>query len=246
MKPCITVSFSKPRVRQLVSLIGISVFLFATSFATSTVIAGRRKRFNPQVRNAPTQASAAGGKRGCPGDKGIPLTLLSPQTYVGETASKRPTFAWYMPKPDKAIFAIYEVEPNRQKKQVVQNEEINASQGINKFALTQTHPELLPGKRYFWQIAIRCPNGSTYQASEFEIVKASVKGRNLVSNNNMQTIDTLAEAGLWYEAFAEAIKLAPSGKLDANGAGLILDLADSETYSSEPERIKHLQEIAKQ
>ena len=60
-----------------------------------------------------TRGGTAGSRDGCEGE-GIPVTALAPLSHVGQTASTRPTFAWFVPdsttKPVE--FRLYEYDSN--------------------------------------------------------------------------------------------------------------------------------------
>lgn len=226
--------FKRHNQRRLASIIILGVFLCVASEAFA------KGKYKPRNRKPPVTRTNVGASRGCPGDEGIPLTSLAPQTFVGETASKRPTFAWYASNSRPVILDLYEFEPSGNKPiPIVEDIEIPTSKGVNKFTLTSTIPELQPGKTYIWQITVRCPNGDTSEPSRssFKVIKTSASA-------NITTIDAFAREGLWYEALDKALQLPPPGKLGKEGASLVQELAQLENPQDSPDRIKYLQEIA--
>ncbi|MBD6617222.1 DUF928 domain-containing protein [Komarekiella sp. 'clone 1'] len=238
---------SKANQRRLVSIFTLSLFLL--------VIPEANAKFKPRTRKTPSEHSRAGGSRGCPGDGGIPLTLLAPQTYVGETASKRPTFAWFMSTARTVDFMLFEVKPKQLPQIVMKAEELNSSPGVNKFAFPSTQPELTVGKEYFWQISMLCPSGLAFVRAEFQVVNIplALKGSIKSASNSTQKVTYLAEQGLWYDAFAEALKYSNQGKLGELGSNLIQELIEHENVESKlnvsetiNRRIKNLQLISQQ
>ncbi|WP_193198004.1 DUF928 domain-containing protein [Nostoc sp. MG11] len=235
---------AKTNQRRLVSIFTLSLFLFVIPEAIA--------KFKPRTRKPPKEYSLGGGSRGCPGDVGIPLTLLAPQTYVGETASKRPTFAWFMSTARTVDFMLFEVKPNQNPQVVVKMEELNSSPGVNKFVVPSTQPELTMGKAYFWQISMLCPNGLAYERAEFEVMNIPLALKESIkpANNSTKKVTHLAEQGLWYDAFAEALKYSSQGKLGELGSNLIQELIEHENTGNKPNdsekinsRIKNLQLI---
>ncbi|MBW4688782.1 MAG: DUF928 domain-containing protein [Komarekiella atlantica HA4396-MV6] len=238
---------SKANQRRLVSIFTLSLFLW--------VIPEANAKFKPRTRKTPKEYSGSGGSRGCPGDVGIPLTLLAPQTYVGETTSKRPTFAWFMTKAHTVDFMLFELKPNQQPQIVMKTEELNSLPGVNKFVVPSTQPELTVGKEYFWQISMLCSNGLAFERAEFQVVNIplALKGSIKSTSNSAQKVAHLAQQGLWYDAFAEALKYSSQGKLGELGSNLIQELIEHESIENEPnmsetinKRIKNLQLISQQ
>ncbi|NDJ21133.1 DUF928 domain-containing protein [Nostoc sp. B(2019)] len=219
---------AKTNQRRLVSIFTLSLFVFVIPEAIA--------KFKPRTRKPPSEHSRAGGSRGCPGDGGIPLTLLAPQTYVGETASKRPIFAWFMSTARTVDFILFEVKPKQLPQIVMKAEELNSLPGVNKFVVSSTQPELMVGKEYFWQISMLCPSGLTFVRAGFQVVNIplALKGRINSASNSTQKITYLAEQGLWYDAFAEALKYSSQGKLGKLGSNLIQELIKHERVEDKP------------
>lgn len=230
---------AKANQRRLVSIFTLSLFLWVTPEAIA--------KFKPRTRKPPSPYSSRGGSRGCPGDGGIPLTLLAPQTYVGETASKRPTFAWFTSTARTVDFILFELKPNHKLQIVMKAEELNSIPGVNKFVVPSTQPELTVGKEYLWQISMLCPSGLAFVRAEFQV--ANIKS----TGNSTQKVADLAEKGLWYDAFAEALQYSSQGKLGELGSNLIQELIDDESIENKANdseatnrHIKNLQLIYQQ
>ena len=167
----------------------------------------------------------------------MPLTILASRNYVGRTISRHPTFAWFVPrdsasKPMK--FTIYELVPGGKPKEV-RRISLQSSSGIMKLSpLLENEPGLQPGKEYFWQVVIHCdpdnPSGDLVSEASVEVVgmPTAVQSKLNKAVNSVEKANIYAEAGLWYNALDEALKLAEASKLGVAGATLLNDLAQSE------------------
>ncbi|MBE9167848.1 DUF928 domain-containing protein [Pleurocapsales cyanobacterium LEGE 06147] len=211
-------------------------------FLTPAAIAG----FAPRNRKPASDYSRTGGSRGCPGEA-IPLTLLAPKTYVGYTAASHPTFAGFISSSAPIEFRLFEFESNGLLKQLGSPITKQVGEGIFQISLPENQPGLTTGKKYLWQIAIRCPDTAFIARSEFQVIEMplTVKNTLLSTIDVSQRVDIYAEADLWYEALAEALKLAEPGKLGRVGSTLVQNLGQSEfTGDKKRERIQYLQAIA--
>ncbi|BAY09896.1 DUF928 domain-containing protein [Calothrix sp. NIES-2098] len=199
----------------------------------------------PPNQKPPSDYSTSGGSRGCPEEQ-IPLTILAPQTYVGHTASKHPTFAWFSYSPHDTEFRLFEFDAQGSPKALGEPITLQAVKGINKYSLPENQPGLAVGKRYLWQVNISCPGGTLIQRAEFMVVDMPLDSNSNQSKtaNNSQKAQSYAEKGLWYEALEEALKQAPQGKLGEMGTTLVQSLAQSEKSGEIQQRIENLQAIA--
>ncbi|MBF2017368.1 MAG: DUF928 domain-containing protein [Rivularia sp. T60_A2020_040] len=186
--------------------------------------------YSPQRRNPPKESSRVGGSRGCPGEGNIPLTvLLAPHTFVGKTASVRPTLAWFASKPEKTEIHLYEFGSNDKMHQTIAIAKIHKSQtraGINKFKLPPDKA-LTAGKHYLWQVLVQCTDGSNFiQEAEFEIVQKSgtLEAQLFNVTDSSQRANIYARNELWYEALEEALKIYRQGQLGKIDSELIKDL----------------------
>ncbi|MEB3218468.1 MAG: DUF928 domain-containing protein [Nostocales cyanobacterium 94392] len=209
--------------RRLLSGLLLSSLIFLPTVALANYSPSRSRR------NPPKEDSRAGGTRGCQGEEKTPLTvLLAPHTFVGKTASVRPTLAWFASKPEETEIHIYEFGSNN-KMRTVDIQKINKSQtraGINKFKLPQDKA-LTPGKQYLWQVSIQCTDGSyLMQKAEFEVVQKPQTLEAQLSNvmDSNQRANIYAQNELWYEALHEALKISPQGQLGKIDSELIKDL----------------------
>lgn len=194
----------------------------------------------------------------------MPLTVLASRNYVGQTISRRPTFAWFVPydsasKPMQ--FTLYEWVPDSKPKQVRQMS-WQSSPGIMTLSpFPDSELGLQPGKEYRWQVVIHCdpdnPSGDLVGEASIEVVEMppTVQTKLDRAVNSVEKANIYAEAGLWYNALGEALKLAEAAKLGKVGSTLVKDLAQSEVPKTIPElspnernatqqRTDHLKQIA--
>lgn len=174
----------------------------------------------------------------------MPLTVLASRNYVGRTISQHPTFAWFVPRDSASKsmqFTIYEWVPGGKPKEV-RNRSLPSSPGIMKLSpFSDSEPGLQPGKEYSWQVVIHCdpdnPSGDLVSEATIEVVgmPAAVQSKLNTAVNSAQKANIYAEAGLWYNALDEALKLAQASKLGEVGSTLLNDLAQSEAPQTAPE-----------
>lgn len=207
--------------RKLLSGLLLSSIIFFPTVALA--------KYSPIKRVPPKESSRSGGKRGCPGEEKISLTVLAPHTFVGKTASVRPTLAWFSSKPQETEVHVYEFDRNNKVSRTVAIAPISKSQtkaGINKLKLPQNN-KLTPGKKYLWQVSIPCVNGGNFmQKAEFEVVQQSGKLKTQLSNvaSSSQKVNVYARNDLWYEALEESLQVSHQGKLGAVSLNLLNDL----------------------
>ncbi len=215
---------------------------------------------------APTgRRSGTGTTRGCSGED-MPLTVLASRRYVGRTISGHPTLAWFVPhgSASKPIeFTLYEWGLDGKAKKV-RKMSLQSSPGVMKLSpFSANEPGLQPGKEYLWQVLIRCdpdnPSGNLVSEASIEVVKMPTNILQSKLNkaiNGVEKANIYAQAGLWYDALGEALKLAQAPKLGELGSILLNDLAKSEALQTtselpptEPDaaekQIETLQQIAR-
>ncbi|MGF1673907.1 MAG: DUF928 domain-containing protein [Rivularia sp. (in: cyanobacteria)] len=214
----LTIKFTN---RRLLSGLLLSSLIFLPTVALAN--------YSPPKTNPPKDNSTVGGSRGCPAEENTPLTVvLAPHTFVGKTASERPTLAWFASKPEKTEIHIYEFGSNNKitTVHIKKIEKFETRAGINKFKLPQ-NKALTPGKQYLWQVLIQCSDGSYLrQKAEFEVVQKPQTLEAQLSNvmDSNQRANIYARNELWYEALEEALKISRQGKLGKIDSQLIKDL----------------------
>lgn len=169
-------------------------------------------KYVPRNKKPPNENTRVGGSRGCPGEDKIPLTVLAPHTFVGKTASLRPTLAWFASKSEETEVHVYEFGANDKINRTIEIAKVEKSQiksGANKFKISQSKA-LKPGKQYLWQVSISCADGSFFtQKAEFKVINKSKILETQISNakNISQKAYTYALNGLWYEALEEVLNI---------------------------------------
>lgn len=205
-----------------------------------------------QRREPPSDYSRAGGSRGCP-EEAIPLTVLAPSTFVGETTSVRPTLTWFASKPQPTEFRLFQLDENTSTpKRIGVPITLQSKSGINQLPLPQQQPALTVGTAYIWQVSIDCPDNSPFiQRAEFRVVQkpAVLDGKLSRVANNSHKAYIYAEQDLWYEALEEAFKVAPQGKLGQVGSNIVQNLAQSDSFIPEqlkPDKLEDLKQEIQQ
>lgn len=229
---------------KLTMICTLSIGLIATS-AHAAFVPGNQK---PAPK---TRRSDAGTTRGCSGGE-LPLTILASRQYIGRSTAQQPTFAWFVPRDSASKpmrFALYEWVPNGKPK-AVREITLQSSPGIMKLSADLA---LQAGKTYLWQVIIQCdpdnPSGDLVSEGNIEIVAMPVEVQSKLdrASNGTEKARIYAEAGLWYDALSEALKLSETSKLGAVGSALINDLAQSEASGApmkDAKQIATLKQIA--
>ncbi|HEY9796121.1 MAG TPA: DUF928 domain-containing protein [Leptolyngbyaceae cyanobacterium] len=215
----------------------LSLALIVTPAALADYVPGDQKPVPPE------RISDGGTTRGCSGG-GMPLTVLASRNYVGRTISQHPTFAWFVPgdSASKSMqFTIYEWVPGGKAKEV-RKMSLQSSLGIMKLSpFSENEQGLQPGKEYSWQVVIHCDpdnrSGALVSEASIEVVgmPATLQSKLNKAVNSAEKANIYAQAGLWYNALDEALKLAQASKLGEVGSTLLNDLAQSEAPQTTPE-----------
>ncbi len=199
-----------------IALVSSWIFLFFLSL-TSVGLA----QYNPPADDRPPpkeKTQSAGSRGGCDLKGEIPLTLLAPQSHVGQTASTHPSFAWFIPDSQSfpLTLTIYEYDESLDLPTPIFKVNLKSSPGIMKFSMPKEQPGLKVGRRYIWQVAIICnPNRPS---------------RDLVANAEIDVVEIDASSGssLWYDRLTAALESSGNGKLSSEASALLADLAEIE------------------
>jgi hypothetical protein len=234
---------------KLVTSCTLSLALIVTPAALASYTPGDQKP-------VPSDRKSDGGTtRGCSGGD-MRLTVLASRNYVGRTISQHPTFAWFVPRDSASKpmqFTIYEWVPGGKPKEV-RKMPLQSLPGIMKLSpFSDSEPGLQPGREYRWQVVIHCdpdnPSGDLVSEASIEVVgmPATLQSKLNKAVNSVEKANIYAEAGLWYNALDEALKLAQVSKLGEVGSTLLNDLAQLEAPQTTAELpSKELDAIAKQ
>lgn len=214
-----------------------------TSLLLAVTQAALAEYKQPPEQRSPSGYSQSTATRGmCDrSGEGPPLTVLAPHKHVGQTATVRPTFAWFVPnsRPLPMEFTLREYVPGSKPKLAQKMKvSLQSTPGIMKLTLPSDEPGLVMGKRYIWQVAISCdrnkPSKDLVANAEIEVVEMSpaLKRQLSTTMDRLKMADFYASAGLWYDALREALGPAEDSRLREVASTLLEDLANLE----QPER----------
>ena len=203
-------------------------------------------RYTPPQNASKPKDTGTNTTRGdsCEANSPPGLTALVPFSHVGETISGHPTFTWFVPDspPSPLEFRLF-----TRTGQLLYRTEMQSQPGIMSVSLPSNLPQLSIGQSYQWQVALVCdPNelsSNLVAAAEIQVVQpaASLQSQLAAAQTPQHRIDLYAEAGLWYDAMAEARKASETSQNQA----AVLELLDA-LASSEAEPLKDWSDRLKQ
>lgn len=173
-------------------------------------------------------------------DKTLPLVILAPISYVGQTFSTTPTFVWAYGNPDhnyQINFRLFEFDeqgnPHNRGKPII----INSKGGIITLPFQSEMSPLELGKKYLWQISVNNSQQKLiWQRAEIKVVKMPFNLANQITNLNLEKsekAELYAKYGFWYDALTESLPSSFTGELGNLGQDLVCNLAELENiYSS--------------
>ncbi|WP_333451990.1 DUF928 domain-containing protein [Microcoleus sp. K5-D4] len=229
--------------RRTVYSAGIASLMLSISFWVAPVALA--KYTPPQNPSKPKETGTNTTRSSsCEGNSSARLTALVPFSHVGVTISGHPTFTWFVPDspPRPLQFRLF-----TRTGQLLYRTEMQSQPGIMSVALPSNLPQLLIGQSYQWQVVLVCdpddPPSNVVAAAEIQVVQpaASLQSQLAAAQSPQRRIDLYAEAGLWYDAIAEARKASETSQSQA----AVLELLDS-LASSEAEPLKDWSDRLKQ
>jgi hypothetical protein len=223
----------------------LGLFLLAAPHASADYIP-------PSEPSSPQESTGSTGRRGgCSGEAETELTALAPQSYVGQTISTYPTFAWFIPdaQPFQVEFHLYEYSSGN--RQLIQKIDLQSSPGIMTWSLPPEQPGLSIGQRYIWQVVVHCnpnrPSSALVAEAEIEVVETSsdLEIELDAAPDGFARARLYGEAGLWYDAFSEVLAAGQSTAARDAKLGLLNNLVNSEVVieTSIQEQQERLTEI---
>ena len=220
--------------RQTIYSIGIASLLLSVALWIAPVALAKYRP--PKIPSAPKDTMSGASRGGCESNASVGLSPLVPFSHVGQTSTQHPTFTWFVPDrtPHPLQFRLF-----TRTGQPLYRTEIQSQSGIMSVALPLDQPELTTGQSYRWQVVLVCdpnvPSRNVVVAAEIEVVKpaASLQTQLAAAPTPQQQSDLYAEAGLWYDALAAALKASGT----AQNQSVVLDLLDS-LASSEAQPLK--------
>lgn len=194
------------------------------------------KSYVPPPPNSGYQAPAPGGgvrTFGCDSPANLPLLALAPQFHQGQTSSRRPTLAWYVPGDVAGTLAIQVFrgqvsDLERESEPPLFDETLTSRAGIMTWTVPQ---DLAVGETYVWRVVLVCdsnrPSLNLRDVAEFVIVAPSVAR----SADPVRDAQQMAESGLWYDAMALTLSSPASPQLRSLRISMLETLADLESRS---------------
>ncbi|MEG4940685.1 DUF928 domain-containing protein [Microcoleus sp. F4-D5] len=221
--------------RRTIYSAGIASLMLSVSIWIAPVALA--KYTPPKKPSAPKQTSPNTTRGGsCEANSAAGLTVLVPFSHVGETISQHPTFTWFVPDrtPHPLQFRLFSSTG-----QALYRTQMQSQPGIMQFSLPPNLPQLSIGQSYKWQVVLVCdrnvPSRNVVAAAEIQVVQPaeSLQTQLAAAQTPQQRIDLYAQAGLWYDAIAEARKASETSQNQA----AVLELLDA-LASSEAEPLK--------
>jgi len=169
--------------------------------------------------------------RTCEANSSARLTALVPFSHVGETISGHPTFTWFVPdRTSRPLqFRLF-----TRTGQLLYKTDMESQPGIMSVALPPNLPQLSIGQSYQWQVVLVCdrniPSMNVVATAEIQVVQPAeaLQTQLAAAQTPEQRIDLYAEAGLWYDAIAEARKASETSQNQTPVLELLDSLANSE------------------
>ncbi|RZM76565.1 DUF928 domain-containing protein [Leptolyngbya iicbica] len=183
----------------------------------------------PSDLKNPREDHTGGGVLGC-GDE---VAAIAPRlNSIGLTASTTPTFVWYnfSDDNDPIEFQLYRYEPDGSFTEIEIAQFDESQQGFMAYTLP---PEaaLTEGETYLWQVVLYCDSAfeqpGQYTSADIEVVELPPELASNLPTDAVERSRAYAQAGLWYDAFAEVYD-AQTPEAMALREALLLDLADLE------------------
>ncbi|PSN13075.1 hypothetical protein C7293_17475 [filamentous cyanobacterium CCT1] len=165
----------------------------------------------PKDADAPSGSTGSSGVRGCLDASGA-MVILAPRSHVGQTTSTRPTVSWAMTdtQPFAMQVRLYQLSHTGERT-LVEQLSLETTPGFMQATLPSSQPALEPGHRYLWQVIVLCnpnrPSSALVDEVEMDVVPlpSGLESALAQVDNPEAQADLYAEAGLWYDALAQAI-----------------------------------------
>lgn len=192
----------------------------------------------PKEQEAPsnyTRSATAGhrGSRHSPTDS--PLTLLAPQTHIGQTTLTHPTFAWFVNEPENILqleFRLFEYDESGKPSQLVKTLiPSRQSSKIQTITLSENESGLKVGRKYLWQVTVYRRDSSIVSQTRADLKVVKTPDSLESFPNATSSVNTYASASLWYDALQQA--MAAKTTEVAQIANLLEQLAHIEAASLE-------------
>jgi hypothetical protein len=236
--------------RRTVYFTGIASLMLSVSLSIAPVALAK---YTPPPNPSKPKETGTNTTRGgsCEGDSSAVLTALVPFSHMGQTISGHPTFTWFVPdRTSRPLqFRLF-----TRSGQLLYKTEMESQPGIMSVALPSNLSQLSIGQSYQWQVVLVCdpnvPSRNVVAAAEIQVVApvASLQSQLAAAQTPQQRIDLYAQAGLWYDAIAEARKVSETSQNQAPVLELLDSLAGSEAQPLKDwsDRLKQIRAIEQQ
>lgn len=231
----------------------MSSLMLASSVA---IMSAALAEYQPPDNQKPPsgKTSSTFTRDGCQGNQSTSLTALAPQEHVGQTASTRPTFAWFIPdsQPYPIEFRLNEHTPDG-KREILLRKELQSEPGIMVLSLSEEEIELSVGQRYSWQVIVFCnpnrPSSALVVGADVDVVEMPLTLANHLSatNNSVERANLYAQSGLWYDALGQVLETREVFSPNQFELTLLEDLAQVEgSESVHSQRLRQIIEAEQQ
>lgn len=187
----------------------------------------------PNPRLLLMRTTGGGARGGCLKSTPVSISLLVPNDHVGQTASERPTFSWYVSNPTSESvpmqFAL--VEPGVAQPLLVKSLKADKT-GLVQLELSKNAPELQPEKKYRWTVSLTCnaqrPSENVYAMGWVKRVTATANQAKAITESGSDNERALvyAQSGLWYDALTTMSKAYQANPQDPSTFESFVSLLD--------------------
>jgi hypothetical protein len=232
---------NNPKTRQSHHQL-FATLLVSLSLITPTIaLAEKYKR--PSAPD-PANTTVTGTRTGSCSDENLTttseLTALAPHSYVGQTVSTHPTFAWFVPnaQPYQLKFQLSQYDTSG-KPQEVYKTSLQSEQGLMKVSLPKQHQGLSLGQKYVWQVVLICnpnkPSEALKATAEIKVAapEKAIQTQLATAKQPLQKAEIYAASGFWYDAWAATSIETRDLKSKDLQLELLNDLARSEETNGE-------------
>jgi hypothetical protein len=162
----------------------------------------------PDQERTSDRSKSTGIRQDCPN-----ITVLAPKIHVGRTVSPAPSLAWVITDVSRSDsdlqmnFKMGEFTPNGEIDSIGETVTLPISPGVMKISPRSAGVALTVGKKYLWQVSIRCPEGMMVARAEIRRVETPAGlQQSLSSATTTEKVDRLAATGIWYDALSIALE----------------------------------------
>ncbi|MGL6343231.1 MAG: DUF928 domain-containing protein [Waterburya sp.] len=214
---------------------------------TTSAVAEYKKPSTTSAPDSKTTTSAA-SRGGCLNKNNTELTAIAPYSHVGQTTSTHPTFAWFIPDGEYFPLEFHLLEDTgNAKPKTIYKQNLASSPGIMYLTLPPNQPDLAVGKKYRWQLVMRCTRYlAVVVMAEMEVITPTPEFETELSKTSgtARRADVYAQTGLWYDALKISLEAGEFQRAELQNK-LIQELITLETDSNNPSVQKQAGKLTK-